>query len=291
MVNLVEQYIEDLKVCKLSVNTRSAYLRDIKKFAEFIYKSDIRVENTNKLTILSYCQYLQNEGLSNSSIVRHIVSVRRFYKSLLKKGIISMDPLINYDTPNLKRSIPQVLTIEEINKLLSCPDLSTAKGVRDKAMLELMYATGLKVTELLNLTIFDVNLKLSYIRCIGTKEKERIVPLGSYAINCIKQYIEVRHTFNPNNDILFVNSKGTTMTRQGFHKIVKYYAKLSDLRKDINSYTLRHSFAVHLIENGADLKSVQEMLGHSAVTATQIYSDISKKRKLVEVYKNSHPRA
>lgn len=159
-------------------------------------------------------------------------------------------------------------------------------------MLELMYATGVKITELLNLNIYDINLKFNYIKCRGSKKRERIIPIGSYAINCLKNYLEVRPVINVYNlDYLFLNLKGTQMTRQGFWKIIKFYAKEASIDKEIDSYTLRHSFAVHLLQNGADIKSVQELLGHKDLAATQIYSSISKKSKIAEVYKNAHPRA
>jgi integrase/recombinase XerD len=194
--------------------------------------------------------------------------------------------------PKLKRNIPPILTVEEVDKLLQAPDLNTEKGIRDKAMLEVMYATGMKVSELLNITTFDVNLKLCYIKCNGSKNIERIIPIGSYAVNCLNEYLKIRPSLNIYNlDYLFLNLQSTKMTRQGFWKIVKYYAKLSGIKKEINSYTLRHSFAVHLLQNGADIRVVQELLGHRDMATTQIYSTICKKSKIVEVYKKTHPRA
>lgn len=230
---------------------------------------------------MAYVQELQKSKKANSSIVRNIVSIRNFYKYLNKQGILEEDPVINYEMPKLKRNIPQILTIEEVDKILQAPDLNTEKGIRDKSMLEVMYATGMKVSELLNITMFDINLKLCYIKCKGTKNRERIIPIGSYAVNCLNEYLKIRPSLNSYNlDYLFLNLQKTKMTRQGFWKIVKQYAKLSGINKEINSYTLRHSFAVHLIQNGADIKAVQELLGHSDMSATQIYSTISRKVRL-----------
>jgi integrase/recombinase XerD len=188
--------------------------------------------------------------------------------------------------------VPEILTVKEVDKLLSSPDLSTDKGIRDKAMLEVMYAAGMKVMELLNLTIYDIDLKLSYIRCSNSRSKERIVPIGSVAVKYLKNYLRIRPELNLYNlDTLFLNLKGVKMSRQGFWKIVKYYAGESKIDKNINAFTLRHSFAVHLLENGADIKSVQELLGHKDLSATQVYSSVLKRNKIAEIYKKSHPRA
>ncbi len=166
------------------------------------------------------------------------------------------------------------------------------KGCRDKAMLELMYATGIKVSELLNLTIYDINIELLYITCNSGKKNERIIPIGSHAVRCLSKYLEIRSTMNLNNlNLLFLNTKSDKMTRQGFWKIIKEYAKMTNIKKTINCYTLRHSFAVHLLQNGAGITSVQELLGHNSMSTTQIYSTIIKKSKLAEIYKNTHPRA
>ncbi|MBC2396557.1 integrase/recombinase XerD [Clostridium tetanomorphum] len=292
MDELINKYINFLKGRKLSKNTLDAYERDIKKFYEFLKDRKEDIKLVEEVTIMAYVQELQKSKKANSSIVRNIVSIRNFYKYLNKQGILEEDPVINYEMPKLKRNIPQILTIEEVDKILQAPDLNTEKGIRDKSMLEVMYATGMKVSELLNITMFDINLKLCYIKCKGTKNRERIIPIGSYAVNCLNEYLKIRPSLNSYNlDYLFLNLQKTKMTRQGFWKIVKQYAKLSGINKEINSYTLRHSFAVHLIQNGADIKAVQELLGHSDMSATQIYSTISRKSKIAEIYKKTHPRA
>ncbi|WP_089865048.1 site-specific tyrosine recombinase XerD [Clostridium cochlearium] len=289
---LINKYISYLMNKGLSKNTLDAYIRDINRFLEFLKERKEDILDVEEVTIMAFVQSLQKSRKANSSIVRNIVSIRNFYKFLYKKGYIDEDPVINYEIPKVKRNIPKVLTVEEVDILLNAPDISKEKGIRDKAMLEVMYATGVKVTELLNMTIFDVNLKLSYIKCTGSKDKERIIPIGSYAVKCLDDYLRIRPNINIYNlDYLFLNLKGTQMTRQGFWKIVKKYAKISGIKKSIDSYTLRHSFAVHLLQNGADIKSVQELLGHSDLAATQIYSTISKKSKIAEVYRKAHPRA
>ncbi|KRU24426.1 tyrosine recombinase XerD [Clostridium sporogenes] len=291
MKNIIENYIKDLQKKNLSKNTLEAYRRDVEKFSEFVKARDEKILSVDTVTIMAFVQYLQREGRATSSIVRNIVSIRNFYKYLIKKNIVSEDPTLGYEIPKIERTIPKILSVEEVDKLLNSPD-SSKKGLRDKAMLELMYATGVKITELLNLNIYDINLKFNYIKCRGSKKRERIIPIGSYAINCLKNYLEVRPVINVYNlDYLFLNLKGTQMTRQGFWKIIKFYAKEASIDKEIDSYTLRHSFAVHLLQNGADIKSVQELLGHKDLAATQIYSSISKKSKIAEVYKNAHPRA
>lgn len=292
MSNLLLKYIEDLEKKHVSKNTLDAYVRDISRFYDFVKKRKEDIVEIETVSVMAYVQYLQKEGKALSSIVRNIVSLRNFYKYLMRKGIINENPIMNYEIPKIKHNIPKTLTIEEVDKLLSAPDLSSNKGIRDKAMLEVVYATGMKVTELLNLTIYDINLKLSYIKCKGSKEQERIIPIGSFAVQCLEQYLKIRPEINIYNlDLLFLNLKGVKMTRQGFWKIIKYYADEAGIDKTINAFTFRHSFAVHLLQNGADIKSVQELLGHKDLAATQIYSSISRKNKIAEVYKKSHPRA
>ncbi|AJD30551.1 MULTISPECIES: site-specific tyrosine recombinase XerD [Clostridium] len=291
MKNIIENYIKDLQKKNLSKNTLEAYKRDVEKFSEFVKGREENILSVDTVTIMAFVQYLQREGRATSSIVRNIVSIRNFYKYLIRKNMVSEDPTLGYEIPKIERTIPKILSVEEVDKLLNSPD-SSKKGLRDKSMLELMYATGVKITELLNLNIYDINLKFNYIKCRGSKKRERIIPIGSYAVKCLKNYLKVRPAINVYNlDYLFLNLKGTQMTRQGFWKIIKFYAKEASIDKEIDSYTLRHSFAVHLLQNGADIKSVQELLGHKDLAATQIYSSISKKSKIAEVYKNAHPRA
>lgn len=292
MEEIINKYIENLNSKNFSKNTMDAYIRDIKRFSEFIQGRDENLISADEISIMAYVQEMKKNKRANSSVVRNIVSIRNFYKYLKRKGLIEENPVEDYEIPKVTRNLPKILTIDEVDKLLNAPDRFSEKGIRDKAMLEVMYATGMKVTELLNMTIFDIDLKLSYIKCKGSKNKERIIPIGSYAVNCLNEYLKIRDNLNSNNlDYLFLNLQNSKMTRQGFWKIVKECAKISGVKKDINSYTLRHSFAVHLLQNGADIKSVQELLGHSDMATTQVYSTISKKSKIAEIYKNTHPRA
>lgn len=292
MDNFVAGYIQDMQKRNLSKNTLDAYSNDLTSFYNYISDKNIIFEQVDEITIMAYVQSLQKSGKATSSIVRSIVSIRNLYKYLTKTGVIKENPVIMYEIPRVKQVLPEILSIEEVDTLLNIPDAGCNKGIRDKAMLELMYATGVKVSELLNLSIYDVNMKLLYIKCKGLKGRERIVPFGSYASKCLEQYLKVREEFNCLNlDFLFFNSKGEKMTRQGFWKIVKHYAKEAEIDKVINLNTLRHSFAVHLLQNGLDIKSLQELLGHEGMSSTQIYSSISRKNRIADIYRKSHPRA
>lgn len=290
--SILLNYVYALQKKQVSKNTLDAYVRDISKFCDFIKNRDENIKDIEVVSVMAYVQYLQKEGRAVSSIIRNIVSLRSFYKYLMLKGVVDENPVLYYDMPKVKHTIPKILTVDEVDKLLDSPDLSKDKGVRDKAMLETMYASGMKVMELLSLTIYDINLKLSYIKCRNSRNQERIIPIGSIAVKYLKKYLNVRNRLNTYNlDFLFLNLRGVQMSRQGFWKIVKYYAEKSDIDKNINAFTLRHSFAVHLLQNGADIRSVQELLGHKDLSATEIYESILKKNKIAEVYKKAHPRA
>ncbi|MCB2292007.1 tyrosine recombinase [Clostridium algoriphilum] len=292
MNKLLTIYIENLTANKLTKNTVEAYTRDVKRFIKFLECRNESVELADSITIMAYSEQLRKEGCANSSIARNIVSVRNYYKYLIKNDFAQHDPTAYFSIPKIKRNIPQILTIKEIDELLNQPDGITDKGCRDKAMLELMYATGIKVSELLSLTIYDINLELLYIRCNNGKKNERVIPIGTHAVSCLSFYLKIRANMNVHNlSLLFLNIKGDKMTRQGFWKIIKEYAKMTNIQKTINSYTLRHSFAVHLLQNGAGISSVQQLLGHNSMSTTQIYSSVVKKSKIAEIYKNTHPRA
>ena len=289
---LLDKYIKYIEGKNLSKNTIDGYRRDLLKYLDFVKERDEDINISDEITINAYIQNRIDKKFSNSSINRSIVAIRNFYKFLYSKGYIHDSPIIYYELPKIKEKIPKTLTIEEIERLLDTPDIGTYKGLRDRTMLEIMYATGMKVSELLNLTLFDINIKDQYIKCKGNKNKERIIPLGTVAIRYIEDYMAIRGRMDGvKGKFFFFNSRGERMTRQGFWKIVKEYAKEAKIDKDMNLYTLRHSFAVHLLENGADIKSLQELLGHVDLSATQKYSYITKRNKLAEVYKNSHPRA
>jgi len=278
---------------KLSPITLESYKRDIKQYTTYLEENNISdLINTNKTTIITYLIYLQNKGKATSTISRNIASIRCFYQFLLINNLVHQDPTINLESPKAEKKAPSILTLKEIDMLLSQPEATTSKGVRDKAMLELLYATGIRVSELISLNIEDINVEMGYIKC-STGTKERIIPIGSVALEVLQTYIEeYRKTFIrvKEETSLFLNCHGNRLTRQGFWKIIKSYTKKANIDKSITPHTLRHSFATHLIQNGADLKSVQEMLGHSDISTTQVYMNLSK-NKIKDVYKKAHPRA
>lgn len=292
MDEVIRSFIEELKSDKkLSKNTLESYGRDIKQFLTFLHDNNIDFKGVKKANIISYVIYLQKSGKAVASISRSLASIRAFYHILVKNRIVSYDPTLDLESPRIEKKIPQVLSIDEVEKLLSMPNPSDTKGARDKAMLEVLYATGIRVSELISLNLEDVNVDLGCIKCNGSKE--RIIPMGKIAISALENYlINYRDNLRKgkNDNALFLNFHGERMTRQGFWKIVKYYAALAKIEKEITPHTLRHSFAAHLIENGADLKSVQQMLGHSDISTTQVYAEMIKTR-ISDVYRKSHPRA
>ncbi|WP_461204375.1 tyrosine-type recombinase/integrase [Clostridium sp. DL1XJH146] len=290
MDKLIIDFLHSLEKRNLAENTISAYKRDIVKFDDYLKANDINFRDVEKYTVMAYVQHLRKLSKANSTIIRLLVTLRSYYKYLIKKKIIIQNPFDEYVTPKNTRNIPQILTIGEIDEFLNMPDTSQVKGIRDKAVLELMYATGIKTSELLNLNESDINFEYGYINCKNAK-KERILPIGPHAIYCLRDYIIAREEINKyNKEILFLNLKGNNITRQGLWKIIKEYSDKTGIDKKIDSNILRHSFAVHLLQNGADIKTIQELLGHSVLTSTLIYSNISKENKIMEVYKKAHPR-
>ena len=277
---------------KVARNTLQSYTRDIKQFSDFIESRGIEVENVKGSDLESYIAYMQFGGKAPSSVSRSASSVRALYDYLHLKGFVEEVPTYKLRTPKAEKKLPQILTTSEVNVLLKSPDLSTDKGVRDKAMLELLYATGIKVSELISINRQDVDLDFGYIRC-ALESNARVVPLGKTAIRALRDYISgARQNIikQPTESALFVNYNGDRMTRQGFWKIVKSYADKAGIKKSITPHTLRHSFAAHLLENGADLASVQEMLGHKDIVSTQVYTKLMKNH-IREVYNKAHPRA
>ncbi|QUH20717.1 site-specific tyrosine recombinase XerD [Alkaliphilus sp. B6464] len=278
---------------KLSQNTLESYKRDITQYLTYLNNNgilDISLSNTT--TVITYLLYLQKTGKSTSTISRNLASIRSFYKFLLLNKQIESDPTINLETPKTERRQPNILTLQEVDTLLTQPLEHTDKGIRDKAMLELLYATGIRVTELISLNIEDVNLDLGFIKC-SSGAKERVIPIGSIALNSLTKYINnnrINFIKNQDEESLFLNYYGNRLTRQGFWKIIKAYTEQAKIGKTITPHTLRHSFATHLIQNGADLRSVQEMLGHSDISTTQVYAHLMKNR-IKEVYNKTHPRA
>lgn len=291
VLNKFVNYLEQDK--QLSNNTLESYRRDIFQYSNYLEDNKITAyKTTSKTTIISYIIHMQNLGKAATTISRNLASIRCFYQFLLFNKIIDKDPTLNLEGPKTEKKLPCTLTLEEIDLLLKQPKDSTPKGVRDKAMLELLYASGIRVSELIDLNIEDVSIEMGYIKCLKA-DKERVIPIGSIALKVLTQYLnEARGSFtiNPNEKSLFLNVQGKKLTRQGFWKIIKAYTKEAKIDKQITPHTLRHSFAIHLIQNGADLKSVQEMLGHSDISTTQIYMQYSR-NKLKDVYKKAHPRA
>lgn len=291
----MEQYFNDFigylqEIRHASKNTLQAYQNDLKKLQNFFEKQDINsVTKISETCLNSYVLTLEKEGLSPASVSRNIAAMKAFILYLLKNGIIQGDPSERIKPPKVKKKMPQILETSTIDKLLGQPDLKTKKGIRDRAILELLYATGIKVTELITMKVGDINLSARYITC-GDK-RERVIPFGKSAKSALQDYLKVRpNDFDLNhNDILFLNTSGEQLSRQGLWKILKTYAKTAGLQA-INPNTIRHSFAAHLIDNGADLGSVQEFLGHSDITTTQLYLAQSYKNSR-EVYMNTHPRA
>ncbi len=285
-----EIYLKEEK--KLSNNTLESYGRDLRQFSEYLIdKNKSSFTEVNKTTIITYLLYLQKKGRATSTISRSLASIRSLYLYLLNNGEIENDPTLNLESPKSEKKLPCILSLSEVESLINQPDDNSSMGSRDKAMLELLYATGIRVSELVRLNIDDLNLDLDFIKCNGNN-RERVIPIGSMAKKAVKRYsTEYRNQLVKDDEqALFVNYYGKRLTRQGFWKIIKRYTKQAKIDKKITPHTLRHSFATHLIQNGADLKSVQEMLGHSDISTTQIYMQLTK-NKIKDVYNKSHPRA
>ncbi len=278
----------------LTKNTLESYQRDIRQFLQFLTKNKIdSLEQVNRSVIVMYLGHLKSKGYASSTVSRNIASLRSFFNFLAQENITPDNPALQLESPRIEKKLPRVLTLKEVDQLLSQPPLNTANGLRDKAMLELLYASGIRVSELVSLNTADFNQEVGFLRCRGKGMKERIVPVGSTAISFVRQYLKqgrVRLVKTSDEKSLFVNHHGRRLTRQGFWKILKKYAGNAGIPGEITPHTLRHSFATHLLENGADLRSVQEMLGHSDISTTQIYTLITR-RKIREVYDKTHPRA
>ncbi len=294
MKTLTEKYFMFLVETKnASNNTLLSYKRDINAFAEHMGQKSLTVDAVSSTIILDYLMGLQKDGKSASTVSRNLASIRSFYRFLQNKGIVSQDPTTNIHSLKAEKKLPEVLTSEEVERLLNQPDVREPKGCRDKAMLELLYATGVRVTEMIELKMSDVDMDVGYINCNQGK-KQRVLPIYSIAKKAVKNYIDDARPrllkYDTEAECLFLNCNGGKITRQGFWKIIKQYAVAANIKKDITPHTLRHSFATHLLENGADLKSIQEMLGHSDISSTQIYTSVVKKQ-LNDVYRKAHPRA
>ncbi len=295
MLDLIHAYETYLtKVKQASNNTVSSYLRDIRQFSQWLQKEEgLDVLEATQVNISAYLRYLQDQGKSGATASRMLASLKNFYAYVVSTGFLEESPVsgeIHVDRGEKK--LPQILTGKEVERLLAQPSGTDAKGLRDKAMLEVMYATGIRVTELIDLNVEDVNLELGIIKCHSAK-KSRAIPLYPAALRALGVYLrEVRVVMvaDPQEKALFVNVSGGRMSRQGFWKILKHYQEKAGIEKEITPHTLRHSFAVHLLENGADLGSLQELMGHSDISSTQIYTHMVN-QKIKSVYEKCHPKA
>ncbi len=275
-----------------SNNTLSSYLRDMRQFLSYLSEIDQRVELVNQRTLEQYVRHLTGQGKSIATITRNIASLKSFYTYLLIQKVVTFNPAKSIAPIKSERKLPQILTSKEVDLFLEQPECTDAKGYRDKAMLELLYATGIRVSELINLNLSNLNLAASIIRC-ENHGKERLIPLYPSAVRALAEYVDkIRPQMVETQDetALFVNVNGQRMSRQGFWKIIKQYQEKAGIKKEITPHTLRHSFAAHLLENGADLRSIQEMLGHADISSTQIYTQVIG-QKLKDVYAKAHPRA
>lgn len=295
MEQLLDQFLNYLTVERgLSPNTLDSYSRDLIKYLDYLSTKGIKdISKTSDLTIISFIATLKNGGLSNRSVARNLTSIRMFYRFLTEDHHINNNPTLNIETPKRELRLPQVLSIEEVDVLLQQPDSSTSLGLRDAAFLELLYATGLRASEIISLALNDINLEAGYLIASGKGSKERLIPIGEVAQNLIKKYLKnSRPTLlkNKQSHHLFTTRSGKSMTRQGFWKLIKKYALAAGIRKKITPHTLRHSFATHLLERGADLRSVQMMLGHADISSTQIYTHVTTER-LKKIHNQYHPRS
>lgn len=298
MEDQVKDFIHYLIVERnLAHNTIVSYERDLKKYVQYLQKVEqlCHWNDVTRFHIMQFLKFLKEKGSSPKTIARHLASVRSFHQFLLREKAVDQDPTVHIETPQLPRKLPNVLSMAEVEALLEAPKQNTPFSIRDKAMLELLYATGIRVSELIQLNTSDVHLTMGFIRCYGKGRKERIVPIGKMATEALKRYIEqgrpeLLQRKKGTTDALFLNHHGERLTRQGCWKILKRLAQEANIQKQLTPHTLRHSFATHLLENGADLRAVQEMLGHADISTTQIYTHVTKTR-LKDVYKQFHPRA
>ncbi len=289
----IKQFLDFLQnEKKLSNNTLQSYSRDINQYKDYLDKNHVNYLKVDNGQINEYLKNLQDIGKKTSTISRNLASIRSFYQYLIRIKKIKNDPTENIQSPKVEKRVPSVLTSQEVELLLDQPKDIDLKGTRDKAMLEVAYATGMRVTEIISLDLEDVNLEEGFVSCKAVG-KQRNIPLGSMSIKALKEYIEEARPImikDENEKSLFVNVNGKRLTRQGFWKIVKFYKEQAHITKDITPHVLRHSFATHLLQNGADLKAIQTMLGHSDISSTQVYMQFQDSG-LKNVYKKAHPRA
>lgn len=296
MKKLINEFINYLSVERnLAMNTLESYGRDLRQYSQYLEQDPANLDTASRQTIVNYMLHLQRQGKATATIARRLAALKAFYQFLVREKYVEEDPTANLESPKLEKRLPRVLSVREVEVLLQQPEPGQPGGLRDRAMLELLYATGIRVSELVKLNVDDLNLDLGCIKCQNERHsKERLVPMGSLAIRSCREYLEngrSKLVKDAGENALFVNHHGRRLTRQGFWKIVKKYAEDARIDKEITPHTLRHSFATHLLENGADLRSVQEMLGHADISTTQVYNQLAMKGRIKEVYARTHPRA
>nr|WP_035463626.1 site-specific tyrosine recombinase XerD [Ligilactobacillus ceti] len=291
---ILNDYLHYLKVERgLSANTVASYRNDLQTFALYLAEQNLSYQSVTKDDVLAYLQKEMDTGKTNATIIHRITSLRKFYQYLVQDQIVTQNPMLLIDTPKKQQHLPEVLTTKEVETLLNTPNTGQALGMRDRAILEVMYATGLRVSEIVNLKLNDLHLSLGIIQTIGKGQKERIIPIGDVAIHWLEQYLQLSRPKllkNKRSPYLFLNFHGNQLTRQGIWKNLKKQVQQAGITKEVSPHTLRHSFATHILENGADLRIVQELLGHADISTTQIYTHLSK-RRLAEIYNQAHPRA
>ena len=298
MTNLSEQVEDYLRYSQvergLSNNTITAYRQDLTSFIRFLQKENLTSWPTKVLDIDAFLAEQRDQKKATSSISRLITSLRKFYQWLVRQNIQKINPMLEIDSPKKRRTLPVALTVNEVNNLLEQPDTKKNLGLRDRALLETLYATGIRVSELINLKFTDLHEELKLVKIFGKGSKERLIPISEVALSWIDSYKEkVRDPLilkiGKNTDFIFLNSRGSSLTRQAVWQIIKHYCKMAGIQKNVTPHTLRHTFATHLLENGADLRVVQEILGHSDISTTQIYTNLSQKH-ILQVYEKTHPR-
>lgn len=294
MESQTRAFLNYLRVEKgLSDNTIQAYRRDMQKFAAFARERELPLPRIERADVVDFLGSLFHKGLDGRSVARHLVAIRQFFRYLLTEGFVEEDPAANIESPKFRQSLPDFLSLEEVDHLLAQPDVDTPPGTRDKAMIELMYSTGLRVSELCGLRVSDLQMEAGCLRCIGKGNKERLVPVGRKALNAVQRYLRKSRPKllkDGSSPYLFLNMRGRKMNRITFWNVLGRYGRKAGLRKALTPHMLRHSFATHLLDRGADLRSVQMMLGHSDISTTQIYTHVMEGR-LKQVYKAHHPRA
>ncbi|MFD1125895.1 site-specific tyrosine recombinase XerD [Lentilactobacillus raoultii] len=295
MKEQLADYLHFLRVERgLSENTILSYRQDLTDASRFFQRNTQKWTEVDQFLILNYLEHLQQEKKSQGTIIRTVSSLRSFFRYLAQFGVVSDDPMLKVDSPKKAQTLPDVLTQAEVGRLLSMPNVSRPLGIRDRAILETLYATGLRVSELVNLRLTDLHLPMKLIQVVGKGDRERIIPIGEVAIDWLTRYLKTTRIDllkkRRNTDYVFLNAHGRQLTRQAIWQMIKKYVSLAGIKRHVTPHTLRHSFATHLLENGADLRVVQELLGHANISTTQIYTHVSHQH-LSEVYRKFHPRA